>query len=259
MALPADDRLASCREGIGVVEVYDRGAVVEAAAEVDAELLDDRSRDFGDRDLQHHLIAAADHDGVDDLFGAARQPRGEIARLLCLDRVRRGAGKYHAVAETFDLNVGIRQCLLQRGAHAVEVALDGDVIGRDLLACGIEEHDVGLTDRRADDVGALRRAYDSVRNLRVRNQHILDVARQIDHDRLADAERKKARVHLSIGGDRRDGLIVARHGRDQGRIECHRGGGRKRQGADQKTPHRLISPAIHIVKSFWSLLYRGRV
>ena len=38
--------------------------------------------------------------------------------------------------------------LPQRGAHAVEIALDRDVIGRDLLAGGIEEHDVGLADRR---------------------------------------------------------------------------------------------------------------
>ena len=108
-----------------------------------------------------------------------------------------------AVADAFDLDVGVRQRLLQRGAHAVEVARDRDVVGRDLLAGGIEEDDVGLADRGADDVGALRRADHGVGDLRIGDQHILDVARQVDHDRFADAERQEARVHLAVGGDRR--------------------------------------------------------
>jgi len=98
--------------GLALLKFTNRSAVIEFAAEVDAQLLDGRSRDFGDCDLQHHLIATADHDGVDDLFGTARQPRGEIARLLCLDRARRGAGKYHAVTKAIDLNVGGWQGLL---------------------------------------------------------------------------------------------------------------------------------------------------
>ncbi|MGY4484899.1 hypothetical protein ACVWWR_004090 [Bradyrhizobium sp. LM3.2] len=98
------------------------------------------------------------------------------------------AGQDDAVTESVDLDVCIGQDLLQRGAHAVEVALDRDVIGRDLLAGGIEEHDVGLADRGADDVGALRRANDRIGDLGISDQHVLDVARQVDHDRLADAQ-----------------------------------------------------------------------
>lgn len=45
-------------------------------------------------------------------------------------------------------------------AHAIQIAFDRDVIGRDLLAIGIEEHDVGLAHRRADDVGALYPTHD---------------------------------------------------------------------------------------------------
>ena len=159
--------------------------------------------DLGDRDLEHHLVAAAYGNRVDDLVGAAHQARGEIARLLRLDRARRRAAQHHGVADALDLDVGVRQRLPQRGAHAVEIALDGYVIGGDLLAGGIEEHDVGLADRRADDVGALRRADDGVGDLRIGNQHVLDIARQVDHDRLADAQRKKARIHLPVGGNRR--------------------------------------------------------
>ena len=93
--------------------------------------------------------------------------------------------------------------LLQRGAHAIEVARDRDVIGRDLLARRIEEHDVGLADGRADDIGALGGADDGVGDLGIGNQHILDVARQVDHDGFADPERNRARIHLPVGGDRR--------------------------------------------------------
>ncbi len=60
-------RLAGGRERIVVVEVDDGGAVVERAGEIDAELLDDVALDFGDGHLEHDLVAAAHHDGVDDL------------------------------------------------------------------------------------------------------------------------------------------------------------------------------------------------
>jgi hypothetical protein len=144
------------------------------------------------------------------------------------------------------MDVGIRHRLLQRGADAIEIAFDGDVIGGDLQACGIEEHDVGLADRRTDDIGALRGAYHGVGDLRIGDQYILDVARQVDHDGFADAERKKARVHLSVGGDRRDRAVVGGDYRRQGWIEYQRCDGRKRQGADHQGPHsRLISPAHH--------------
>ncbi|MEY9277835.1 hypothetical protein ABIE90_007732 [Bradyrhizobium diazoefficiens] len=141
-------------------------------------------------------------------------------------------GQHDAFAEAVDLDVGIGQDLLQRGAHAVEVALDRDVIGRDLLAGGIEEHDVGLPDRGADDVGALRRADHRIGDLGVGDQHILDVARKVDHDGLADAEREEARVHLAVGRDRRCGAVVGGDHGGQCRVEHQREGGRKRQGAD---------------------------
>ena len=59
--------------------------------------------------------------------------------------------------------------LAEQLATLTEPARDGDVIGRDLPAFGIEEYHVGLADRRADDVSALWRANDGGRNLRVAN------------------------------------------------------------------------------------------
>ena len=37
-------------------------------------------------------------------------------------------------ATPFELDVGIRQRLFQRGAHAVEISFDGNIVGSDLLA-----------------------------------------------------------------------------------------------------------------------------
>src|SRR6185369_13021764 len=111
-----------------------RGAVVHVGREIDTQLLDDAAGYFGDRNLQHHLVAAADGDRIDDLFLATHEAGGDIGGLLRLDRARRGAGQNHAIADALDQDVRIRQRLLQRGAHAVEVALDRDVIGRDLGA-----------------------------------------------------------------------------------------------------------------------------
>ena len=199
-AVLANQRAAVGRERVAVIEVHDGGAVVHAGTEVDAHLLDDVAPYLGDVDLQHHLVAAADGDGVDDLVGAAHQARGEITGLLGLDRARYRAGEDDAVADAFDLNS--RQRLPERGAHAIQIALDRDVIGRDLLAVGIEEHDVGLADRRADDVGALRRAHHGVGDLGIGDQHVLDVARQVDNHGFSDAERQKPCLDRSAGGNR---------------------------------------------------------
>src|SRR5204863_6983723 len=134
-----------------------------AGREIDAHLLDDVAPDFRDIDLEHHLVAAANHDRVDDLVGPANQPRGDFAGLLGFDRARHRAGQHHAVADAVDLDS--RHRLPQRGAHAVEVTLDRDVVGSDLLAVGIEKHDVGLADRTADDIGALRGTNDGIGDL----------------------------------------------------------------------------------------------
>ena len=64
----------------------------------------------------------------------------------------------------------------------------GDIEARDLSSFGVEKEDAGLAHRDADDVGAPRRTDDGIRRLWVRDQNIPDIARQIDHDRLAKAE-----------------------------------------------------------------------
>ena len=220
-----DERCIVCGERIDIVEIHHRGAVIHGGAEIDAHLFDDVPPHFGDGDLQHHLIAAADDDGVDDLVGATDQPCGDIAGLLGLDRTGYRACQHDAIADTFGLDSRRGQHLLQRGANTIEIALDRDVIGRDLLSLGVEEHDVGLPHGLADDIGALRRADHRVGNLGIGDQHILDVARQVDDHRFADAEREKAHLRLSWGGGQHRG--IARHHRRQRRIKYQPGYGRK--------------------------------
>ena len=163
------------------------------------------------------------------------QPRGDVAGLLGLDRARYRAGQDDAVADAFDLDS--RQRLPQRGAHAVEVALDRDVVGGDLLAVGVEEHDVGLADRGADDVGALRRADHGVGDLGIGDQHVLDVARQVDRstDLPMPSDRNRVlTIRADRGGRHRIGLSAsAATTGDSGADERQRGDRRERQGANR--------------------------
>ena len=240
----ADERTAKGRERVGVVEIHHGRAVVHAGGEIDAHLLDDVAPHFRNIDLQHDLIAAAHDDAVDDLFGTADQPRRDVARLLRFDRAGNRTGQDDAFADAFDLDS--RKALPERGTHAVEIALDRDVVGRDLPALGIEEHDIGLSDGPADDVGALGGVHHGIGDLRIRDQHVLDVAREVDHDGFADAEREKARLALP-GGDLGCFVILTRLDRRHERIEHQRGNGRERQCADNATaPSQLICPTCHL-------------
>jgi hypothetical protein len=209
----AAERLTESGERVVVVEVDDRAAETEAAAQIDAELLDQVALDFSDRHLQHDLIAAAHDDRVDDFrAGADRlgradidQPRRNVEGLLRLRLARDEARQDHAVyADALDAHVGIREDLLDRGADAVEIARDGDIEAGQLLAFRIEEENVGLSDFVADHVSAARRADHRIGDPRVCNQNVLNVAGKIDHHRFSDAKRNRARPEVA-GGDH-DGL-----------------------------------------------------
>ena len=52
-----------------------------------------------------------------------------------------------------------------------------------------EEEDAGLAYRGANDVSALRRTHHGVRDFWIGDQHVLDLAGQIDHHGFADAKR----------------------------------------------------------------------
>ena len=126
---------------------------------------------------------------------------GEIVGLLGFGRARDRAGQHDAVGEAFDGDVGVRQRALERRANAIEIARHRDVEGHQLLAFGVEEIDVGLSDLDADDVGAPRGANDRVGDLGIGHQHVLDVAGQVDDDALAHAERDELRCLVAVDLD----------------------------------------------------------
>ena len=90
------------------------------------------------------------------------------------------AGEHDAVGDRLDADIPVREHLLERAAHAVEVARHRDVEAGELPALGIEEEDVGLSDADADQIGAPDRADHRIGDLGVGDQHVLDVARQVD-------------------------------------------------------------------------------
>jgi hypothetical protein len=111
-------------------------------------------------------------------------------------------GEDHAaVADALDPHVGVRQDLFDRGTDAVKVARDRNVEAHHLLAIGVEEEDVGLSDFIADHIGAARGTDHRIGNPRVADQDILDIAREVDDHRLAFAKRHRARSEIA-GGDR---------------------------------------------------------
>jgi len=84
-------------------------------------------------------------------------------------------------------------------ADAVEVARDRNIETGDLLALGVEEIHVGLATelpmmnaRRDDRTTAFG-------DLRIGDQHVLDVARQIDNDRFTDPKGHRLRLIIACG------------------------------------------------------------
>ena len=162
------------------------------------------------------------------------QARRDVEGGLRLDRAGDVAGEHDALADALDPDVGIRQRLPDRGAQPVEVARHRDIETDDLLAVVVEEEHVGLSAGRADDVGAARRADHGVGDLRIGDQHVLDVARQVDDHRLADAERDETRAGVARRhGD--DLLALIGCGRAAGSGQPERNTqGNKHRGADQR-------------------------
>jgi len=73
-----------------------------------------------------------DGDAVDDLVGN-RPPRREIAACCASIGLDYRAGQHQLFADAFRSGFRVRQRLLQCCAHAVEIALDRDVVRGDLL------------------------------------------------------------------------------------------------------------------------------
>jgi hypothetical protein len=72
--------------------------------------------------------------------------------LLGFGRTRGAPGQHDTLADAFNVNIRIGHRLLECGAHAVEIACHSNIEAGNLLAVGIKEENVGLTDSNADHV-----------------------------------------------------------------------------------------------------------
>jgi hypothetical protein len=177
------------------------------AVEVDAELLDRGALDLRDRDLEHHLVLAPDSHRIDDLplqiacggLRDAHEALGDVDRLLGLKHGIGLAGQNDRVADADRADLRMRQrrgeSLLQQAGLAADLHLQR----RDLAPVGIERHDRGRAVRDADHEELARSAHHRVGDGRIGDEHLLGVARQVDHDRTPDAHLDRPRHHAVVG------------------------------------------------------------
>ena len=90
---------------------------------------------------------------------------------------------------------------LQVVLEAGNVALDSEIEADDLLAVGAEDEDVGFADALAEQIDAACRACDRIGHGRIGDQYVVGIGRQIDHDRLVEAELDA--LTLAVGADLR--------------------------------------------------------
>ena len=89
-------------------------------------------------------------------------------------------------------------------AQDVEVAADRDLERRDLATVGIHDEDRGGAVLDADQEELAGRAHDGVRDLRVGDEDLLGVPRQVDDERAADREVDAAGDRLLVRTDLED-------------------------------------------------------
>ncbi len=123
---------------------------------------------------------------------------------------------------------------------------------------GVEEEHVGLADRDADQVGAPRGAHHRVGDLGIGHQHVLGVARQVDHHGLADADRHE--LGRAVADHVRHGRRPAAIGRI-GRAMTGAGGRQPDMaisaasgGAQQLRSHHVSTPCISLARYFGAMV-----
>ena len=192
---------------------------VAAADHVDAELLHDVAADFGDRDLQHHLVFADDLDQVDDAadlarrvgivdvdaaavarcgrrlrilarrrFTASHQHIGDLCGAAGVERRVHRSGQDDVVVDQFNFDIGRRNEALDVFLDAGGIALDREVEADDLLSIRPEDEDVGFANRFAEKIDAARGARDGVGDCGVGDKYVIGVGGQVDDDGFVQPE-----------------------------------------------------------------------
>ncbi len=127
--------------------------------------------------------------------------------------------------------------------QAGDVALDPKVEARDLLAIGSEDEDVGFAHLLAEQIDAARGAGDGVGDGRVGDQNVVGILRQVDDERLVEAELDA--LGRGLRPDPGRCLRLARRQRRHGHAEP-RYGEHRCQRSGNAAGRRLILPLDHL-------------
>ena len=201
--------------------VKSEASVRARAAQVDAQLLDDVTADFGDRDAQADLIGAANREGVDDpsagrvgltaraatrAVAAARTVRDgycgalrggcgvideavrDVERLLSLLGRRDGPGEDDRVLDRAHVNFVAGEGGVEQVQQFGDGAPDRDLEDRDPPPVLAQGEDARLAIGDGGNIDALRRAHDRVGDSGIANVDLARLIGQIDDDGLADTQ-----------------------------------------------------------------------
>jgi hypothetical protein len=209
----------------------------------DAELLGDIALYFRHCDLQHHLIAAAYGEHIDDPAIRARRARRaggtpgidllhealrDIAGALRVFDGIDGSGQDNRIV---DRPRGDRR-RRHRGAQDLlklaNIAADAELQGGDLAALLIQGKDACLAGIHADDIELARGPDDGVGDLRVGDEDFRRILGQVNNDGFAHAHRDPPRRDRAIEPGLGFFLRVNRAGRHDGEA-CHDSRGQNRE------------------------------
>ena len=203
----------------------------------DAELLDELALHLDDAHFQHDLFFFARGDHRNDFGRVADETAGDIGGVRGLHARLRRAAQNDVVIDGFSRDARVRHQARDEARQCIDVALDLDFEIEDLAPVRIEEERVRLTDRKAEEINAARRAHDRVDDARLRDQHVRCGLRKLDDRRLVerqyDALRHLARAakidrrlaHAALGARRRGGREGQHYGGGDSCCASREGGG----------------------------------
>ncbi len=149
-------------------------------------------RDSGKEGDRIVATAAACRFGAGRRFTAPEECLGKLFGARRILRRANCAGHDDVVGNDLDIDVGVRDEALDIGLQSGNVAFDLEVEAHDLLPIGAEDEDIGLADRLAEEIDAARGARHGIGHLRIGNENIMRIRRQVDHQRLVEPKFQRA-------------------------------------------------------------------
>ena len=119
--------------------------MLNAALKLVPNCFDNRPLHLGDAHAQHHLIAAANGQPVDDgvhlqrLVGVGHEADRDLARGFGVARIAHRSHEHDAIVDVLDLHVRSRDVALDQTLEHAHVALDANLQIEQLLAAAVKK------------------------------------------------------------------------------------------------------------------------